>query len=234
MQRRVFPEVEFVTPEQLQQTSLHNQAFLEAKYQGDVTHLRAEIIQRMVGHSALSNCQGWMVFKERPAQESGVLVEGEEKSTLLVIHGDTPVAQNVSAPFVRVLTNTLFRLDGEIAILSEDITIDPEHDAQMLVDVMFLRACGDGAFDQVQSEFPSRTPVFWVDDSDTLHVGNYTSYTNSMSFAAILDPDGHGSRTIHVLPFGLYTNIEDRIAALDTARSIVQQTDKAELVATSA
>lgn len=225
MDKFEFPESEKVDSRQLQDMRSENQNFLEAKYYGDVAQFRAEVIQRMIGHSAINGRMNWLVYRENSRMESNVLVNDREKNTLIILAR----LRDEQAPRIKILTNTEYWLDGSVAFMTEDITIDNDGDSQMLIDVVFLDE--KGVFlSNPDSDATTQSALFWIDSAGKLSATNVRDYT----FMATVTSDNiradKPEQIFSVLPFGDATNIEDRITALKWAQDLFDETKKAQLV----
>lgn len=205
----------------------HNQRFLEAKYLGDVSQFRAEVIERMLGADAIHGVFGWLYYQESSQTESNVLVDDRGKETLIVLFRSRTNPKK--SPHIKVVTNTEFRLDSATAYLTEEITVDDDADSQLLVDAVCIGDDGTVLASKVPG-VPTTSPLFTLRTvSNELIPINFHRYTPIMPLSALIDV--HDDPSSEIFPFGHYSNLEDKIAALEWAKDIVDATDHAELIA---
>jgi hypothetical protein len=220
-----FPESEWVDNDQLKEIRYKNQSFLEAKYQGDVAEFRAEVIQRMIGHDAINGSMNWLMYREKGHLDTNVLVDEREKQTLILLAR----LQSNRAPRIKILTNTEFWLEDSVAFMTEDVTVDDDGDSQMLIDVVILDEDGV-VLPSLDPENVTQSAIFWIDGAGKLAISNIKDYTPQAIVVSNIGEQDDLCQSVSVLPFGAYSNLEDRIAALDWARRILDDTNHADLV----
>lgn len=223
------PEVEQVGQEVLDALRKENAAFLDAQYYGQVAEFRASVVQRLLGLNAVHGGVGWAMYREQARQQSNVLVDGQGKETLLVMFGSNKTGQ--SAPHIRVVTNTEFRFTDQIAVFTEDATIDAEGDTQLFIDAIFIDDTG-AVLPSREPHIQSFSPLFFIQDGEELKTINMENFTPIHGIGCFIN-NGAFLLDTAVRPFGLYTNYEDKIAALEWAQDILQATEQAELIAHS-
>ncbi len=227
MRRRVYPESEFVAPETLVKLEVGNRASVEAKYHEDVSIFRAEVISRMIGHNAVQGNVSFLFFREGSPTDTDLLVDGENKETLILAGlGKKPN----EPPHIKVLTNVTYHHQDYVAFLSEDITVDRDGDSQMLVDVAIFTHEGELFPGLDADETETQAVIFQPKGDDNVTIINHNDHTPLTELVEEVEDASGSVSTYHVTPFGMYTDIEDRIAALDWARGILSATDQAELI----
>ncbi len=226
------PEVERVEAKAIEELREKNATFLEAQYYGRVAEFRASVIQRLLGLNALHGKAGWAVYRERSHPVSNVLVDGHDKETLVAVFVPEVHGQNGSpkiGPNIRLMTNTEYRLNDEIAFFTEDVTVDTDGDAQLFVDAIFVNDSG-AVMPSRDARINSWSPLFYVNGNGNLEIKNFQHFTPRYGVDFMVS-NGSECRQVTVEPFGDYTNYEDRIAALVWAYDIFKATEQAELVA---
>lgn len=207
--------------------SQENQNFLEAKYYGDVAQFRAEVIQRMLGCNALDGVVSWLLYQDKNHTDSNVLVDERDRQTLIVI-----ARSRSDMPNIKILTNTEYWLEESVAFITEDITIDRDGDSQMLIDVVYFDHEGSLLSNQ-NSDFGTQSAWFWLDADNKLSVVNINDYTPIISVVAKIEQSHGFEQVVDVFPFGICDNIEDKIASLDWANNILNDTKQARLITQS-
>lgn len=231
MQRRVYPEIEFVSPESLQEAENRNQVFLEAKYSGDVAKFRADVIARMIGQGALRAGTSFLLYRDQFPTDTNLLIDGEAKETLIMLASSKKDSE--LSPHIKVVTNTEFHNPDFVAFMTEDVTVDRDDDAQMLIDVAIFDHEGGLVLGLDENESKTKSYIFAQRGDSDVCLVNHSDYTPLMQVNDEISVGGGEPKEFFVAPFGIYTHLEDKISALEWANRILADTDNAELVAWS-
>jgi hypothetical protein len=136
-------------------------------------------------------------------------------------------------PCIRIITNTEFRIqDGITAFLTEDITIDEDDDAQMLIDFIAINDNGQVLEGIDINKTSTSSSLFSVDTlRQVLRIYNYSKFTPILPISIDEDHQEYqGDPENFVIPFGYHGCLEDKVCALDWAKDIVQATKNATLI----
>jgi hypothetical protein len=198
---------DFVGTSEIRREAARNKEFLEAKYLGDVGVFRADIFLKLGKVGAIGQNGGWAVYRIQTQEESSSLVETGSGEVLIHVSYPTIAPAPLRTPTIRMLTNELYLpLSGENhQNLTQDIIVDYEGDAQYYV----------SAINQEQDvNFDNSFAVIFVAEENRLGLSR-----NFRAFPPM--PELYSGEKV-VRPFGHYSNLDDKIYALEAARSVFE------------
>jgi hypothetical protein len=157
----------------------------------------------------------WAIFEvPRRSPWNSEYEDSIDREILVVIDAREPL----SYADIRIISNEPFkRGEDHRQYLTEDFTLDHEHDAQFFVDAVELG--NDGELCNKESH----SILFWEDEDEGMLVAmNYADFTQTHSV-------GSKRRKITVYPFGDPTNELDQLDALASARQLLAEVEHGEL-----
>jgi len=188
-----------------------NHRALRIKYRGDVAVTRAEAILKLERDGAYDTGRGWAVYRTGGVATAGATtVEEPVRSYLLM--AISPDGPNMEHPVsLRLITNECFQVGSEVHVLSEDVTLDNENDAQFCVDAVPFTAEGEVAA-------PSAGIYFEASPGSPLRFRNYEPYTPALTISAAVHHRGRGVLKDEFMPFGMFHSLYAKEYALSRLR----------------
>jgi hypothetical protein len=170
--------------------------------------MREAVFGMFEGLTGMQYGINWAIFEVPPKNE----LENDEgdrmdREILVIVDRRDPAA----IPTIRIISNELFQVGDMVNYLTEDFTLDHEHDAHYYADATEIREGGGEDPDSI-------SPIFFVLD-DVLFVTNYEDFTASYGI------DAEPTDSVEfVNPFGFTTSELDQLDALATARGLLSET----------
>jgi hypothetical protein len=197
------------------------EANLEQRRVEEGGELRIAVFRLFDSLGGIEEGINWAIFQvPRKSSWNSEYEEGTEREILVVVdYRDTS-----SFADIRIITNEPFkRGEDRMQFLTEDFTLDHEHDAQFYVDAIELIEGGG-----IESR-DSHSIIFGVDideyedgDEVTLIASNYADYTQTHSIRAKKPRQ-------EISPFGNPGDELDQLDALASARSLLAEIAQGEL-----
>lgn len=201
-----FPLPEFVDADELAEEQNLSLIALHGAYQDRLHQFRSDVMRLMIKHDALQPDGSWLVFDHTEEKGDGpvlltpridicIATKNVPDLTGKAKHGN----QNI-----RVILNEAYTLDDGIEYFVIDSAVDYDGDSQYNVGVM--------PADPVTGGEGVTVPIFIVADSK---LGLYS-------------PNGYGafpeiqSVEERIVPFGHFSNIEDKFHALNIAYDLLE------------
>lgn len=143
----------------------------------------------------------WLVYQQIEDGDEGPVSLMPRKDALLVVGTQM---DNKPYPYVRIMTNEAFTREDGIDFFVEDVTVNPDGDAQQYFGVYPIR------------ETPSVTtaPIFMMGEEP----GSLIIYTLSGKLAPCVSLGDSGVAR-QIKPFGMHTCLADKLLALTFAQS---------------
>ncbi len=199
-------------------------AFLQAKFHGDVADTRAKFIQKLLNIGALHKGFGFAMFDIVKPSEGSILVDEHPKDLMIVLKRVTN--RQTDPPSIRIVTNETFNNGDVSMILAQDVTIDHEGDIQYFVDMIEAR---EGEIEERVAERDVMdghisggkclAPLFWISPDMHVSMVNIAQMTPAYSVA---EYDSKGV-VREVIPFGTYLSLEDKIHGLEVAHDLFDE-----------
>jgi len=169
-----------------------------------IAELRGAIFGIFEGLTGMQEGINWAIF-DVPPKNDLLNEDGDRMDREILIIVDRRVSTMV--PDIRIISNELFMVGDRVDYLTEDFSLDSEHDAHLFVDATGVQE--DGQHDE-----DSLSTTFFVKD-DMLFVVNYADYT--MSFGIDAEP---GDSVEYVNPYGFVEFELDQLDALASASGL--------------
>lgn len=198
-------------------------AAAEAKHQDEVVLFRADVIKAFKRHGALRGARPWMLFElERQSSDDnpeGVIMEERE---ILITMFTSSDPNDESPPLIRIYSNQVVGVDGQAALMTEDVTVDQFGDAQYMMDAI------DNDILKEPGWYSDKTHgvIFRPVEDDKMGYWNrcpYTPFTGVVAFA-----DKHRDM---VMPYGEPDEPRHREYALYKAQEMFLATSNLQPVA---
>ena len=209
MSNESFPEShhDFISPEIITDEQTRSGMLLESKFRDDSVNFRSDLISKLVADGAIGkeDLLGWAIYDIDDNKDMLVIVAFKRI--------DTPDAEPVFLPHIRMITNEVLRTHEKAETIAEDLTLDEDNDAQFYVDVINL--ANDG-------EIERSNAVFFkvMDDGSLTYTKNFCAFTPCI----VIDSESVGLPDCEsVLPYGTFKCLEDKIYALERGRQLLKQ-----------
>ncbi len=201
--------------DEVQLEELRSREAIRAEYEQACTDFRVAASGKLATCGAFEDGQGWAVFDISQEEEGSLaMADGEKDVFLYSFRLAQPVRMldGHDVPTVRIITNELIvGLSGEMQCLTYDYALDGANDAQYMVDAVNITNAHEyGA---------TMAALFSVDAQGGIHLP--TRFLKHGGFPLISDISITGER--QCVPFGHWSNLEDKICALTGARIILDQ-----------
>jgi len=191
----------------------HNDALAVEKYTHDVGAFRKRLFDILVSNNAIGvEGFGWAMYVTTEA-ESDATATAKEVVITSRPRADEGIGGHI-VPLIRIITNEPIVNDGHDFYLTEDITVEPNGNAQYLTSG--IRMAGDENRKLFAENMEtSLAPLFLIVDGKLALSDNLRPVTPVINVASSLN-----SRNF-VRPFGSQDVISDKIYALDKANGIL-------------
>lgn len=198
---------DFIPEAELENEAMLNRRMLVSKLHEDMAVFRAEVFLKLMKHNSLRNGWGWAVFYSDMAAGRGGLAQLDDRTEVLIAVRRERNIPETRPSSIHLLTQQLHRQQDGGSFMLEEVTIDWENDAQ-------YRVSSFSYDDETQNVDIGTSPYFHADE-EGLSVFNFKQFTPT---DPIYVP---GLSVRSTMPFGHYSNIEDRIYALTRAQEIL-------------
>lgn len=205
----ISPKHDWIPDDELTELADQNREYLERKYAADVAVLRAQVCIELDKHDAFHDGFGWALYhvESGPAPQEGL------REVLIYVTKDTK--KDVAKPAdVRFFVNQLFKSDeGKANYFTQDVSVDDEDDAQYMPGIAEVKP--DGTL----SGRHGLSPVFIVRGGQlSIYFATASTPWDTYKYTV------NGLRECSITPFGHYSNLHDRVFALEKAESIFLET----------
>lgn len=208
---------EYCPQEEIEEQALLSRFALERDYQDRCALLRADYVELFIKHDALSPNGSFALFVLDEIDSEGGVTTISSRTEVLIIMGtgleDNKRDQKVAD--IRVVTNQYFgQPNGVFEYLTKDFTLDEDNDAQYSVGVFSL--------DQYSGAVDFKgglAPLFFINDSGKIKLINFSPFTQAPSVESL----GSDGEMVKKLPFGIHSEIEHKIAALEIGRELLDE-----------
>lgn len=155
---------------------------------------------------------GWATYNMQ-SENCTNLVEVENKDVLVYVTYPCLSENEILIPRIRILSNEMYLpLDGENPqILTIDITIDEENDVQFLASAVNP---------ELDPNFENSQAIVFVAQGDSLSISKNFNFFTAISAVE--------TEEYSALPFGHYSQINDKVYALDRAKQIIDAVKNSE------
>lgn len=183
-----------------------NQAAMERKFQEDLTIFRADVFRKLHAHGALHDGEGWAIFMPEPKIDDNRGLQFNNRRDLLVVTG---VDLSTQKHLIRIVANEIFVSGTHLAVMAEDFVADTEDDTQYFIDAV-----------DVEPEYNTDTyaPTFNASSNEYVDLTNFY-----LTFVPVVGISGKPAIHQEIAPFGHYTNLEDKIHALNVGKGLLAE-----------
>jgi hypothetical protein len=235
MPRNFYPPEghDFVNTSEIRELAKINERLIKINYQDEVAVFRAAVIMKLIACEAIGESFGWAIFQNYEEEEDApVSTLADRKETLLLM--GLPAHQQDKAlpmPNTRLITRHTIRHEDKISIISEDVLVDWEGDAQYITSFVPVEPEDSPQESDVEDTLENKkvalgdvdmgssyVVLFSVDDEGKL---GFTK--NVRPHVPILNvPDPQDENKV-VVPFGKFENDQDRDYALGKAKELLSK-----------
>ena len=205
---------DFVNTNDIRKLAEANQVLKETRYEGGVNQLRASVAWLLNYHQALGEHGGWAIFvDDSDVTPAGSGAEWSYRETLVIVVGkkqhnfDKPLRKGAT---VRMITNELVETEYGGQYYIQDVMVDEDGDSQYIIDAADLRSERGNRPDNIIA------PLFMISEEKGLVIsGNVSRPVPKIDL-------NYGLPGAPVIPFGHYSNYNDKLYALEKAEEIFQ------------